>query len=63
MVAKKKIPWPQIFDGKRFEAKLFQLYNVRSTPTHYLVDRDGNIVAKDIRKKELKKLIAEALEQ
>jgi len=45
MVASKGITWPQVSDADETVRKL---YNVKGTPSYYLLDRDGKIVAKDL---------------
>ena len=50
MVANKGMSWPQIHDA---DQSLVKLFNVRGTPTYYLLDREGKIVAKDIPMKKL----------
>jgi peroxiredoxin len=41
------IPWPQFNDGQRWENKLALKYGVTQTPTSFLLDREGKIIAKD----------------
>jgi peroxiredoxin len=45
-IKQKQMPWPQFFDGKKWENKLAVKYGVDSTPTGYLLGRDGKIIAK-----------------
>jgi peroxiredoxin len=45
MVASKGILWAQVSDA---DETLQKLYNVKGTPTYYLVDRDGQIAAKNV---------------
>jgi len=45
MVASKGITWPQVSDADETVRKL---YNVKGTPSYYLLDREGKIVAKDL---------------
>jgi len=45
MVASKGITWPQVSDADETVRKL---YIVKGTPSYYLLDRDGKIVAKDL---------------
>lgn len=51
MVSAKGISWPQIHDADKSVAKLF---NVKGTPTYYLLDRESKIAAKDIPMKRLR---------
>jgi len=50
MVKSLGMSWPQIHDADK---SLMKLFNVRGTPTYYLIDREGKIVAKDIPLKRL----------
>ncbi len=43
-VKQRKMAWPEFFDGKRWENKLAVKYGVDSTPTTYLIGRDGKII-------------------
>ena len=45
MVTSKGISWPQVSDADKTLQKLF---NVKGTPTYYLLDRDGKIAAKGL---------------
>lgn len=41
-----KMPWPQIYDGKFWQAELAQLYVVNSIPAAFLIDGDtGKVIA------------------
>jgi peroxiredoxin len=41
-----KMPWPQVYDGKAWNAEIAQLYFVTSIPTAILVDGDtGEVIA------------------
>ncbi len=59
----KNMPWPQVFDGKYWQAEVAQTYGVRSIPTAYLVDGDtGMVIANTgLRGAQLEKTIADAL--
>lgn len=61
----KNMPWPQVFDGKYWQAEVAQIYNVRSIPTAYLVDGDtGAVIANSgLRGSQLEKTIEAALEK
>lgn len=62
----KDIPWPQNYEGKRWDNTLAQKYGVDSTPTSYLLDRDGKIIARFTIPQELIEkldpMVAKALE-
>jgi peroxiredoxin len=48
-LTERKMTWPQIYDGKGWRSELAQKYYVNSIPATYLLDRDGKIVAKNLR--------------
>ena len=58
MVASKGMSWPQIHDA---DQSLVKLFNVKGTPTYYLIDREGKIAAKDIPMKKLSSAIDDLL--
>ena len=60
MVTAKGMTWPQIHDADK---SLVKLFNVKGTPTYYLLDREGKIAAKDIPIKKLSGAIDELLKQ
>ena len=45
MVTSKGMSWPQVLDA---DETLRKLFNVKGTPTYYLLDREGKIAAKDV---------------
>jgi thiol-disulfide isomerase/thioredoxin len=58
---KEKMTWPQYFDGLGWKSKLGQQYGVNSIPATYLLDGEGNIVAKNLRGAALEKELAKLL--
>ena len=60
MVTSKGISWPQIHDADK---SLMKLFNVKGTPTYFLIDREGKIVAKDIPMKRLASAIDDLLKK
>ena len=58
MVTSRGMSWPQIHDADK---SLVKLFNVKGTPTYYLLDREGKIAAKDIPMKKLSGAIDELL--
>ncbi len=60
MVKSKDMLWPQIHDA---DQSLVKLFNVKGTPTYYLIDREGKIAAKDIPMKKLSGAIDELLKK
>jgi peroxiredoxin len=60
MVANKGMNWTQVVDADHTIQKLF---NVKGTPTYFLLDREGKLVAKDIPFKKLNDAITELLKK
>ena len=57
----KNMTWPQYFDGLGWQNRLAQQYGVNSIPATYLLDREGKIIAKDLRGDALEAAVAAAL--
>jgi peroxiredoxin len=61
MVASKGITWTQVSDADK---RVRKLYNVKGTPSYYVLDRDGKIVGKDLPSfKRLKAAIDDLLKK
>jgi thiol-disulfide isomerase/thioredoxin len=58
---KRKMTWPQYFDGKGWENKLAQKYGIQSIPATFLLDGEGKIIGKDLRGEDLEAAVAKAL--
>lgn len=58
MVASKNLNWSQVVD---VDASIQKLFNVKGTPTYFLIDREGKLVAKDIPFKKLNDAILQLL--
>ena len=56
-----RITWPQVSDLKYWQNAAARLYNISSIPSTVLLDKEGNIVAKNLRGAELEQKIAELL--
>ena len=48
-----RLPWPQMSDLKGWQCQGAAIYNVRAIPANVLVDKDGKIIAKDLRGQNL----------
>ncbi len=58
----KKMNWPQVCDGKGWDASVGQLYNVHSIPATFLIDGDsGKVLAVGARGSALDPAITQAL--
>ncbi len=60
-LASKKIPWPQFFDGQGWKNKLAVQFGISSIPATYLLDKNGVIIASDLRGEALEKAVAKAV--
>lgn len=60
-VAKDGITWPQVSDLRKWDGEVVRNYNINSIPFTVLLDRDGKIIAKNLRGEELEKKLAEVL--
>jgi len=56
------ITWPQVSDLKYWDSAAGKLYAVRSIPHNVLIDKDGIIIAKNLRGEELGEKLAELLD-
>ncbi len=57
----KAMPWPQIFDGKGWEAGDAKTYGVQAIPFSLLIGKDGTIAAVNPRGEELEPALQAAL--
>ena len=53
------MPWPQMSDLKGWQSAGAAAYNIKAIPSNALVDQKGNIIAKDLREKDLQDKLAE----
>lgn len=60
--AEKKMPWPQVYDGKFWQSEIGQLYQVEGIPFMLVVDgTTGNIIASNVRGEDLGAALEKAL--
>ncbi len=62
-IADRKMTWQQYFDGQGWENKLSREFGISSIPATFLLDKDGRIVAKDLRSEQLDKELAKLLDE
>ncbi|WP_299463498.1 TlpA disulfide reductase family protein [uncultured Microscilla sp.] len=55
------LEWLHVSDLKMWNSEAAQTYNVRAIPKTFLIDKQGNILAKDLRGEALKERIAKEL--
>ena len=53
-----KMPWPQMSDLKGWGCAAASAYNIKGIPANVLVDKNGKIVAKNLRGEDLQKKLA-----
>ncbi|SMO57825.1 TlpA disulfide reductase family protein [Solitalea koreensis] len=56
-----KLEWTQLSDLQGWKNAVAALYGIRAIPQNYLIDKDGKIIAKNLRGEELDKKLAELL--
>lgn len=54
-----KLPWQTVCDLNGWKNKVALMYGISRLPTNYLIDRNGIIIAKDLRGEELKNKLLE----
>lgn len=60
-IAKDGITWPQVSDLQKWGSEVVRLYNIQGIPYTVLLDKEGKIIAKNLRGEELEKKLAEVL--
>lgn len=58
-----KMPWAQVSDLKGWKNEAAQYYNITAIPMNYLLDANGNIVARNLRGDALEKEVAKLLDK
>ncbi|MGV3685691.1 MAG: peroxiredoxin family protein [Daejeonella sp.] len=53
--------WNHVSDLKRWDSKVAALYKVDAIPASFMIDREGKIVAKNLRGADLEKFLSETL--
>lgn len=61
VVQEQKLPWVSVCDFRGQASPIMGVYNVRSLPSNYLIDRKGRIVAKNIYSDALEQELAKIL--
>lgn len=60
-VQEQNLPWISVCDLRGTASTALTLYNVQNLPANFLIDREGNIVAKNVYGAELEKRVAALL--
>lgn len=62
-IEKDKLTWHQVSNLQYFNDPVAQLYNITSIPATYILDKDGKIVAKNLRGIMLERKVEELLQK
>ena len=57
------LPWACVRDGRGSESPYLVRFNVQNIPTYYLVNRNGEIVMRDMQIEDISKEIARLLKE
>lgn len=60
-IAKDNLSWKQVSDLNGWENEVSRMFNVRSVPANILIDKQGKIIALNLRGEELEKKLSEVL--
>jgi peroxiredoxin len=60
-IAMDKLTWPHVSDLKGWSSAAAQLYNIQAIPQTLLLDKEGKIIAKNLRGKALEEKLASLL--
>ena len=60
-VQEQKLPWISVCDFGGSKSPMLLTYNVKRLPTNFLVDADGNVVAKNLYGEELERKLSKLL--
>ncbi len=60
-IKKHQFTWTNVSDLREWESEAVEAYNVNRTPTIYLLNKEGRIMAKNLRGKELEMKLKELL--
>jgi hypothetical protein len=56
-IAHDNLIWTQVSDLKYWDSAVAKLFGVRAIPSNFLIDKDGIIVARNLRGEDLDKLL------
>ncbi|GDX52320.1 thiol:disulfide interchange protein [Bacteroidota bacterium] len=61
-IAKDKLAWQyHVSELKGWESNIVHEFGINAIPTNYLIDKDGKIIASNLRGKELENILAQSL--
>lgn len=62
VVSRQGIDWPQVCDRKGLDSPIAKAFKVHGTPSIFLIDREGNLAARNLRARELDEAIGRLLQ-
>lgn len=62
-VQEQQLPWISVCDFHGEHSPMLRAYNVRKLPSNFLIDREGNIIARDIYSNALAKRLSKLLNE
>lgn len=60
-IAEDNLPWPQLSNLNSWEGEVFQAYGISATPSNVLIDKNGIILAKNIKAENLENTLIKYL--
>ena len=60
-VSEQQLPWISVNDLQGGESPAVRVYNVQKIPANFLIDREGNIVRRDVAPTEIEAAVKELL--
>lgn len=60
-VSEQRLPWISVSDLQGGESPAVRLYNVQKIPTNFLIDREGNIVRRNLPSRDIESVVVELL--
>lgn len=60
-VSQQRLPWISVSDQLGGDSPAVKLYNVRTIPANFLIDREGNIVRRNVAPAQIEAAVAECL--
>lgn len=57
------LAWPQLSNLKGWEGEVFQAYGINGTPSNFLIDKEGKIIARNIDETKIAQIIKQNLKK
>lgn len=62
-IQEQQLPWISVSDLQGNASPSLSVYNVKKLPSNYLIDREGNIVGKDLSGEKLEEAVREYIRE